>query len=60
MDTLHIERRLIHQINNEHDPKKRAELKEELNTLLLIDIQKHRDDEKIEELRTKLSIAENL
>lgn len=59
METLHIERRLLAQVTPYNHPK-RDEIKEELNTLLLIDIQKHRDDEKIEELTTKLSIAENL
>lgn len=59
MDTLNIERRLLHQIDNEHDPIKRAQLKEELNALLLIDIEKYRDSQTIEDLTVKLAIAEN-
>ena len=59
MDTLNIERRLLQQINDERDPIKRAQLKEELNALLLIDIEKYRDSQTIEDLTVKLAIAEN-
>ena len=60
MNTLEIERRLLAKIQLEHDIERRAELKEELNTLLMIDIEKWRDNQKIEDLSTRLAIAENM
>jgi hypothetical protein len=60
MNTLEIERRLLAQISAEDDELKRKELKEQLNTLLQIDIDKYRDSKKIEDLTVKLAIWENL
>ena len=60
MDTLKIERELQQELDAEKDPIKRAKLKERLNTLLMIDLEKWRDNQKIESLSTRLAIAENM
>ena len=59
METLKIERRLIAELNLETNPIRRAELKEELNTLLQIDLDRFKSEEKIEDLTVKLAISEN-
>jgi hypothetical protein len=60
MSTLEIERRLLAQVVAAENEERRKELKEELNTLLQIDIDKYRDSKKIEDLTVKLAILENL
>ena len=59
METLKIERRLIAELNLETNPIRRAELKEELNTLLQIDLDRFKSEEKIQDLTVKLAISEN-
>lgn len=59
METLKIERRLIAELNLETNPIRRAELKEELNTLLQIDLDRYKSEEKIQDLTVKLAISEN-
>lgn len=59
MDTLKIERELQQELDAEKDPEKRAKIKERLNTLLMIDIERWRESEEREQLNTRLAIAEN-